>query len=366
MKKTLISAVLILCYALIAGGCGTGGDSGSSKNGLSYEYDSDADMNATTQSEFSGGGEGVTDESGGETADSAASENAENTASSSSKIKTDMLVYTCNLSIDTLDYDKSVGDFRNMLASVGGFVEKETYTDGQSNTSYYIEDSDKNKVYTATVRVPHDKYDTFLSGAGQLGDVRSKSSNVENVRQEYTDLNTTLAIYEAKEKRYIKMLSTITDDNHAVTVEKELTELQVKIANIKTRLNEIQEDVDYSTIDIQIREVTKYNEKPKKTDTFSQRLGNTIKSSWKTFLSFLETMLFLFIRVFPYALILLVILYVIHRVQKKRDRHPKPVISPSDMIQFDSSSDDAQAEQAEDTPDDTVLKEDITDDTENK
>lgn len=352
MKKTLISAVLVLCYAMIAGGCGSGGDSSSSKYGMSYESN-DADMNASTQSESSAG-EGVTDETGGDTA---VSEDTEQAASSSSKINTDMLVYTCNLSIDTLDYDKSVEDFRNMLASVGGFVERETYTDGQSNTSYYIEDTDKNKVYTATVRVPHDKYDTFLSGAGQLGDVRSKSSNVENVGQEYTDLNTTLAIYEAKEKRYIKMLSTITDDNHAVTVEKELTELQVKIANIKTRLNEIQTDVDYSTIDIQIREVAKYDEKPQKTDTFLQRLGNTVKSSWQTFLTFLEAMLFLFIRIFPYALILAVILYVIYRIQKKRNRHPKPVHSPSDMIQFDSPSDDTQTEQTDDVPDTTITEE---------
>ena len=76
------------------------------------------------------------------------------------------------------------------------------------------------------------------------------------------------------------MLSTITDDEQAIRVEKELTELQVKIAGIKTRMTEIRTDVDYSTIELQLREVTKYDEAPQQTDTFFQRLGNTITDTW--------------------------------------------------------------------------------------
>ncbi len=201
------------------------------------------------------------------------------------------------------------------------------YSDGQSLDPYYIEETEKQKHYTATVRVPHDKYDSFLNGANQLGDIRSKSSNVENLGQEYTDLNTTLQIYEAKEKRYLKMLSTITDDEQAIRVEKELTELQVKIAGIKTRMTEIQTDVDYSTIELNLREVTKYNEAPEQTDTFFQRLGNTVSDTWKNFGIFLEAMLFFFIRILPYAviigLIVLVVLWITKKRKWKRDSDKK-------------------------------------------
>lgn len=320
MKKQLLFTVLVLCYAMIAGGCGTG-SSDTESNQLGFM---ETENGSASQSDSSGeeAAEGVADAANSESTDQNTDGNASNNTSST--VNTDMLVYTCNLSIDTLDYEKSVGDFRNMLSSVGGFVEKETYSDGLSNTSYYIEETDKHKVYTATVRVPHDKYDTFVNGTGALGDVRSQSSNVENVNQEYTDLNTTLQIYEAKEKRYIKMLAEITDDKHAVTVEKELTEIQVKIAGIKTRLNEIKTDVDFSTIDIQIREVSKYDEKPAKTDTFIQRLGNTVKNTCKTFLSFLETMLFLLIRMLPYIILLGIILYVIYKIQKRVQKTKSP------------------------------------------
>lgn len=316
--------VLILCYALAAGGCGTGGggDAAKSENSITYDsYDSAQDE------EYSGGGLGdETAEENSESSDSSEKEQETSdgaTGNDNSEISTDMLVYTCDLAIDTLDYNQSVQTFRNMLATAGGFVENENFTDGQSSTSYYIEEQDKNKTYTATVRVPHDKYNDFLNGADQLGDVRSRSSNVANMAQEYSDLGTTLQIYEAKEKRYIEMLSTIKDDTQAINVEKELTELQVKIATLKTRMNQIRTDVAYSTINIRIHEVAKYEERntPKRTDTFLQRLGNTLRDTWKTFLAFLEALLFFTIRVSPYLIIILCILVIIYRIQKSRNSH---------------------------------------------
>lgn len=324
-QKTLILALCIAGCMCFAAGCGTGGSSSEDNKLALYNSDSQTSngseqyaANDMDTEGFSGGGSD-TSPSSDEAAEPSENENTvQNTDAASTGINTDMLVYTCSLSIDTLDYDQSVSKFKTMLSTVGGFVENENYTDGQSSSVYFIEDNEKDKTYTATVRVPHDKYDTFLNGADQLGDVRSKSSNVQNVGQEYSDLNTTLSIYEAKEKRYIKMLSTITDDEQAIRVEKELTELQVNIAKLKTRMTEIRTDVDYSTINISIHEVTKYNEPPKQTNTFLQRLGNTVNDTWINFLSFLEVMLFLFIRLMPYGAIIAVIAVIVLKIMKKR------------------------------------------------
>ena len=341
MKQKLLLSLLVLCYVFTASGCGSG------QNSSSLDYAESSSDNSDAES-----AEGISDESSGGTAgagEPAAEENNTddpgNAPDSAPKINTDMLVYTCNLSIDTLNFDQSVQTFHNMLTNAGGFVQNENYSDGQTSTSYYIEDSQKNKLYTATVRVPHDKYSDFLNGADQLGDVRSKSSNVQNVGQEYTDLNTSLSIYEAKEKRYIKMLSTITDDNQAIKIEKELTELQVKIATIKTRMNQIQTDVDYFTIEIRIHEVEKYEEQkaPEKTDTFFQRLGKTVKDTWKYFLVFLETMLFFVIRVAPYMILILAIVFVIFQIQKKRNAgwKPFPKEQPEENIEDETAEDTA-------------------------
>lgn len=348
-KRLILVTTLTLCYALMAGGCGSG-ESSDKANSSYMEGAGDAEAGGIGDETESENMDGVSENnSAGETADDPTTDgdSSGSEPSGGAELNTDMLVYSCRLAIDTLDYEKSVRTFRDMLTATGGFVENENFTDGQSSSSsYYIEEQDKNRMYTATVRVPHDKYDEFLNGADQLGDVRSRTSDVQNMGQEYTDLGTTLQIYEAKEKRYIEMLATIKDDEHAITVEKELTELQVQIAKLKSRMKEIRTDVAYSTIEIQIHQVAKYEERstPKRTDTFFQRLGNTVRDTWKHFLVFLEALLFFIIRVSPYLVIIVCIIVIIYRIQKRRNyNEEEPPVFPA------IHSDTARSTQ-EDTP----------------
>lgn len=255
------------------------------------------------------------------------------------EIDREMLVYTCDMSIDTLDFDKAVGDFKAALVQAGGFVENETYDDGYYGSSYLVKEEDKDRTYRATVRVPSKQYNSFLEGTEALGDVRSKSAYVENLSQEYSDLGTSLEIYEAKEKRYINLLSTITDDEYAIEVERELTELQIQIAQIKTRMNKIRTDVAYSYVNVTIHAVREYVKEPVKDDTFGQRLVNQLHSTWKGFLWFLETLLFVFIGVSPYLAIMAVIVLVIIKIANKKSRkrvlnkNPNPVTANENMVQ---------------------------------
>lgn len=247
----------------------------------------------------------------------------------SNEISEEMLVYTCKLEIDTLQFDDSVSQFKTLLSSVGGFIENESYSNGRSyNKWYYDDDYGYMQSMTATVRVPSSKYNSFVEGVSGLGDLRDKQSYVENVKQEYTDINTTLDIYEAKQERYLKLLEDAMDEQYAIQIENELTDIQIKIAQIKTRMMQIETDVAYSYVTVNINEVRQYTEKPVKKDTFLQRLATTIKDSWSTFLEFAENVLFLFIMWFPYLVILVVVILLIlkldkvvkKRREKKKDR----------------------------------------------
>ncbi len=241
----------------------------------------------------------------------------------SKQIKKEMLVYRCNIEVDVLDFDKALASFKNRLDSCGGFIESENFNDGSNSGRWYIEDAEKWRYYYATVRVPSDRYDEFCSSTSELGDVRTKSANVENVSAEYYDLSATLDIYEAKEQRYIKLLETITEDEYAVTVERELTDIQTEIARIKTRMNTISTDVAYSYVNVTLNEVRQYVAEPVPEDTFGQRLSKTITETGEDFLIFLEDLLFWIISVFPYAVIIgipVVIIVKVCRAKKAKKR----------------------------------------------
>ena len=233
-------------------------------------------------------------------------------------INTQMLVYSCDMSIDVLEFDEAVDKIHDLISKYNGFIESENYNDGGSTSKWQYSDIEKWKNLYATIRVPSANYDDFCKEAEEIGDMRRKNSSVQNLTTEYSDLKTTLSIYEAKEKRYLDILSEIKSEQEAIEVENELTSIQIEIAKIKTRMNNIENDVAYSFINLTLNEVREYSEKPvvERTDTFGQRLKNTISRTWSGFLYFLENLLFILIRILPYILIIGIITFIIVKIVK--------------------------------------------------
>ena len=233
-------------------------------------------------------------------------------------INTQMLVYSCDMSIDVLEFDEAVDKIHELINTYNGFIESENYSDGGSTSKWQYSDTEKWKNLYATIRIPSADYDDFCEAAEKIGDMRRKNSSVQNLTTEYSDLKTTLSIYEAKEKRYLDILSEIKNEQEAIEVENELTSIQIEIAKIKTRMNNIENDVAYSFINLTLNEVREYSEKPvvERTDTFGQRLKNTLSRTWDGFLYFLENLLFILIRVLPYLLIFGIIIFIIAKIVK--------------------------------------------------
>ncbi|MBD5147127.1 MAG: DUF4349 domain-containing protein [Ruminococcus sp.] len=316
--KLLVAAAL---STILLAGCGDSGGrdfayfSSESTNGSSG-YKSDTSAFQTNSSSASYDSDGYyADEAA--SSDYAAKGNEESSSLAADSIQKEMLVYSCYMDVDTLDFDTSLNSFKNTLDMYGGFVETENFSDGGGGGRWYFENEEKWQSYSATVRIPSSNYDAFCNSAGGLGDLRSKTSSVENLSQEYSDLSTSLEIYEAKEQRYIALLANITEDEYAVEIERELTNIQIQIANIKTRMNRISTDVAYSYVYFTLNEVKEYVSEPIKTDTFFDRLSNTLSNAGRGFLEFLEGLLFFLIYTVPYFILIGIVVFVIVKIVKK-------------------------------------------------
>lgn len=304
MKRTLIAA--ILASAVVLTGCGNNDNKAASST---YNFRAD---NAA--------GEYVkNDETAEELVTNDPSETPEDYKESPvSTINTQMLVYSCDMSIDVLEFNDSVDRIHDYIKQYNGFIESERYSDGGSSSQWMYSEEQKWKNFHAVIRIPSAQYEDFCKSAESVGDMRTKNASVQNLTTEYSDLKTTLSIYEAKEERYLEMLKEIKDQNKAISVEEELTDIQIEIARIKTRMNNIENDVAYSYVNLTLNEVRKYTDKPavKKTDTFGQRLRNTLSSTWSGFLNFLEGFLFVIIKVLPYLLLIGIAAFIITKITK--------------------------------------------------
>ncbi|MCR4716314.1 MAG: DUF4349 domain-containing protein [Lachnospiraceae bacterium] len=235
-------------------------------------------------------------------------------AASTATINKDMLVYRGNVSIESTKFDESYEKIKNMIKDYDAFLESENLT-----SDYY-------KNYTANIRVASNKYEDFMESTGDVGTIKSKNSNAENVSQEYSDTAKALEIYEAKEARYIEQIKTIKDEQALIKLEETLTNLQVTIAQLKTRKSQIETDVAYSYVNISLREVAVIEEGDD--STFADRLKNTLSESGENFLGFLENLLFFLINALPILVVLFLIVFgivkfIIFLVKRKKNKKEK-------------------------------------------
>ena len=209
----------------------------------------------------------------------------ENTSATLQKIDTEKLVYQCNLSFETTEYDASVQKLQNLIRQYGGFLEYENVSEYDD---YAGDRKTKGKryIYNATVRIPSGSYESFVNGTEDLGDLKSKNHNVQNFSSEYTDLSAQLEVLEAKHASYIEMMKeakSLNDMESLLMVDDRITDVEIEINRIKSRMNNINNDVAYSYVYVNIAEVKEYEEVVEDPETFGERVSQGLKDGWKRF-----------------------------------------------------------------------------------
>lgn len=216
------------------------------------------------------------------------------------------LVYRCNLEVETLDYAGTMKSIKEAISQYGGIIQSENETDSSYNWYYadYYKTQGTMRNYIE-VRVPSQNYDSFVSALDGVGKITSKSTSIDNISQQYYDTTTQIDALKIQEKNLLEMMEQCDTIEDMLTVQERLTTVQYELNRLQTNKRYMDVDVAYSYVNISIEEVMEFriDEEPVKTNTFVDRLVNTLKSTGNGFLTFLEILLFIIIRLFPYILL---------------------------------------------------------------
>lgn len=313
MKKQITALLLGLAVlAMTVIGCGEAQNYKSADYGNEIEpaYERQDGGNYTANTDYSKNDDALQEKEG-------------STVQTEREIK---LVYTCNMTMETLEYKKSVQAVRDLVAKYAGFVENEAEYDDAKN--WYYSSYQKTAATmraTFTVRIPTKNYEAFLSDMEGNGKVTSRVSNVQNITKKYYETETTIKSLQIQEDRLLKMMEEAKDIVEMLEIEDRLTRVQTEIAQYKNTLASMDTDVDYSTVNLTIREVVEYTPEkdPEKTNTFGDRLKNTLKNTWEGFKEFGENFLFFLIEAGPYLLIfvavpVIILIVILKNCKKKR------------------------------------------------
>ena len=123
--------------------------------------------------------------------------------------------------------------------SVGGYV---AYQSTYSNSAYVV------------IRVPADAYQQVLSQVEAMGTVLSLTSNSNDVRVQYTDLNATLASLQTEQGALLRLLNQSSTINSTLAIETQLQQVNQQINDVESQILQTATLISYATINVTVTE----------------------------------------------------------------------------------------------------------------
>lgn len=205
------------------------------------------------------------------------------------------IIKTGHIEIETKGFEDTINNVFQGVEQIGGFVEN-SQIDG---SSYY--DNTSRRYASISIRIPSNQFDAFINGADVYGNVVSKGMNGEDVTDAYVDTEARLRSLEVQRDRLIELLQKSGTLEEIFAIEKEYANVTYEIESLKGTLNKYDSLIDYSTINIGIREVQNY-QNTKTATTLGERIAKAFGNSMQNLLIFGEEVLLFVVGLIPFVI----------------------------------------------------------------
>lgn len=227
------------------------------------------------------------------------------------------LIKTVNLSVETKAYDELLSNVQSKASELGGYVE-ELYTNNGSSYSYYS----TTRYASLTIRVPKEKLDDFLATVEGLSNVTSRSESVEDITLTYVDTESRKEALETEKNRLLSLMEQAETMEDLLTIEERLTEVRYELQSIESQLRTYDNQVDYSTVYLNIDEVEVYTPVEETETAWDRIRDGFVESLTSIGNGFVEFGIWLVVHL-PYLLFIAAIIFVIIFVIKKLVKRAK-------------------------------------------
>ena len=198
----------------------------------------------------------------------------ENTAQYGLKIIRDAYIQ-----IQTENYDADVEQLRALVEEFGGFI---TSSEEDGSAAYNERYGSSNRYVNMSVRVPSGSLDNFLELAKQVGIVTVSSITESDVTASYVDTDRRLQAYQKQYDRVLAMMDKAETVEELITIESELSRLEMEIEENQGQLNYWDSRVGYYTVNIFVDEVRRAV--PVVEDaSLGERMRSALADSWYEF-----------------------------------------------------------------------------------
>lgn len=183
-------------------------------------------------------------------------------------------------------------------------------------SSENVYSSDNRVTQRIEIRIPATSFDDLLSRiSDNAGKIDSRNVQVEDVTEEYIDIDSRIKTKKELENRYRELLSKAGKVDEILSIERELGTLRSDIEATEGRLKYLTDQVSLSTLTVEYYQLTG------STFNFSSKLGQAVAMGWKFFLSFIIGI----VHLWPFILISAIVVIIVLRISRKSKRKENPI-----------------------------------------
>ena len=231
-------------------------------------------------------------------------------------IDPEKIIYSASATVETTEFEQTLEKLEALVKQYGGFIESSSI----NGSNYYSQARGYSNSRSAnyTLRIPSERFQELMSSLSTLGNVPYSYTYTENITSRYYDVQARLTAYETQEQRLLEMMELAETVSDVIVIEDRLTELRYQIESLQSSLNNWDRQVSYSSVNVNVSEVTIFT--PEAKLTYGQRLGLAIRNGLKSTGEFFSDFLLWFLEALPALLILAVLTVVVVAVIRKSAR----------------------------------------------
>lgn len=225
------------------------------------------------------------------------------------------LIRTVELEMETKEFERMMAELETQIQDLGGYIENlETYN-GSSYSGYRT-----SRWANLTIRIPREALNGFLQNVSEIGNVVRRSDSVDDVTLSYVDMESRRDTLKAEQARLLELLERADTVEDMIALEERLSNVRYYLESMESKLRTIDNQVDYSTVHLNLSEVKELTPVEEKTDL--QRITDGFVDSLKNIGRGVKEGIIWFVIHIPYlviwAAVIAVIIVILKRSRKKR------------------------------------------------
>lgn len=214
------------------------------KSGMSYDKaESIAENYAPAED---GSWDYVSDTTGtGETGGVSLTTNEQSVAQATNLPANRKLIRKAELYIQTKTFDAFCDAVLAKVGDLSGYIESTTVYGNVGDT----------RSATVVARIPADSLDTFLQNVSALGTVTRQSTDIQDVTNEYIDVQSRIQALETEQETLLGLLKKAESLTDVLEIQGRLSEVRGTLETYKAQMKALEGQIDYSTVTMEISEV---------------------------------------------------------------------------------------------------------------